>query len=47
MSDIEVHGLATRRFSLARDAFAANLASVADVGACFTATVEGETAVDL
>jgi len=47
MSDVEVHGLAGPRFASVRDVFAGNLASGADVGACFTATVEGETVVDL
>ena len=47
MSDVSVEGFAQPRFSAVREAFAANLASGADVGACFAATVEGETVVDL
>src|SRR5271154_3461659 len=47
MSDVRVEGFAQPRFSAVRDAFAANLASGADVGACFAATLEGETVVDL
>jgi CubicO group peptidase (beta-lactamase class C family) len=47
MSDIQVGGLAQPRFSAVRAVFEANLASGEDVGASFTATVEGETVVDL
>src|SRR5579859_4625802 len=47
MSDIAVEGFAQPRFSAVRDAFAANLTSGADVGACFAATLEGELVVDL
>ena len=47
MSDVTIHGFAQPRFAAVRDAFAANLAGGADVGACFAATVEGETVVDL
>jgi CubicO group peptidase (beta-lactamase class C family) len=47
MTETMTSGFAQERFAPVRDAFAANLASGADVGACFTATVEGETVVDL
>ncbi|KRB52145.1 serine hydrolase domain-containing protein [Phenylobacterium sp. Root700] len=40
-------GFAHDRFSPVREAFDANLASGADVGAAFCATLEGETVVDL
>src|SRR5258708_23484552 len=42
-----VDGFVRDRFAAVRDAFEANLASGADVGASFCATVEGETVVDL
>src|ERR1700675_726748 len=47
MSEVRVEGFAQPRFAPVRDAFAANLASGADVGACFAATVDGETVADL
>ncbi|HEY3950705.1 serine hydrolase domain-containing protein [Phenylobacterium sp.] len=47
MADGSVQGLAEARFAPVRAAFEANLASGADVGACFCATVEGEIVVDL
>src|SRR5271165_4030395 len=47
MADGSVGGFTQDRFAPVRAAFEANLASGADVGACFTATVEGETVVDL
>jgi CubicO group peptidase (beta-lactamase class C family) len=47
MADGSVGGFTKDRFAPVREAFEANLASGADVGACFTATVEGETVVDL
>ncbi len=47
MTETTIGGFAEDRFAPVRDAFAANLASGADVGACFTATVNGETVVDL
>src|SRR5271165_4775643 len=47
MTEPTVGGFAQERFAAVRDAFAANLASGADVGACFAATVDGETVVDL
>ena len=47
MTEAAVGGYAQNRFAAVREAFAANLASGADVGACFAATVEGETVVDL
>ena len=42
-----VDGFVRDRFAAVRNAFEANLASGADVGASFCATVEGETVVDL
>jgi CubicO group peptidase (beta-lactamase class C family) len=42
-----VEGFARAEFSEAREAFEANLANGADVGASFCATVEGETVVDI
>jgi CubicO group peptidase (beta-lactamase class C family) len=47
MADGSVGGFTQDRFAPVREAFAANLASGADVGASFCATVEGETVVDL
>lgn len=47
MADGSVGGFTRDRFAPVRTAFEANLASGADLGACFTATVEGETVVDL
>jgi len=47
MADGSVSGFTQDRFAGARAAFEANLASGADVGASFCATVEGETVVDL
>src|SRR5260221_11692672 len=47
MADGAVQGAVGERFSAAREAFEANLASGADVGACFCATLEGETVIDL
>jgi CubicO group peptidase (beta-lactamase class C family) len=47
MIDVRVGGFAQDRFSPVREAFAANLASGADVGASFVVTLEGETVVDL
>jgi CubicO group peptidase (beta-lactamase class C family) len=47
MPEVTVEGFAQPRFAPVRDVFAANLANGADVGACFAATVEGETVVDL
>jgi CubicO group peptidase (beta-lactamase class C family) len=47
MADGSVGGFARDKFKAAREAFAASLASGDDVGACFAATFEGETVVDL
>jgi len=47
MADGSVGGFARDRFADVKEGFAANLASGADVGASFAATVEGETVVDL
>lgn len=47
MGDIQVGGFAQERFAPVREAFAANLRSGADIGASFTATVDGETVVDI
>src|SRR5258706_5455071 len=44
---IHTAGFVADPFAAARDAFEANLARGADVGACFCATLEGETVVDL
>ena len=47
MGDTTVEGFVQDRFAAVREAFAANLESGADLGASFTATVEGETVVDI
>ena len=47
MADGSVQGFTHDRFAAVREAFERNLASGADVGASFCATVEGETVVDL
>lgn len=47
MTATTVSGYCDPRFTGARDAFAANFTSGADVGACFSATLNGETVVDL
>jgi CubicO group peptidase (beta-lactamase class C family) len=47
MADGSVGGFTRDKFAGVRAAFEGNLASGADLGACFTATVEGETVVDL
>ena len=47
MADAAMGGFAQARFAPVHAAFEANLASGADVGASFCATVEGETVVDL
>jgi CubicO group peptidase (beta-lactamase class C family) len=47
MTDVAVAGIADSKFDAVREAFEANLASGADLGASFCATVEGETVVDL
>ena len=47
MADSSTQGFVQDRFAPVRGAFEANLASGADVGASFCATVEGETVVDL
>ena len=47
MADGSVQGFTHDRFAPVRAQFEANLASGADVGASFCATVEGETVVDL
>ncbi|MBA4011142.1 MAG: serine hydrolase [Phenylobacterium sp.] len=47
MADGAVQGLDHDKYAGARTAFEANLASGADIGASFCATVEGETVVDL
>ncbi len=43
----EVHGFVPEKFGAVRDVLAANLASGADVGACFTAMLDGEVLVDI
>ena len=47
MADGSTAGFTTDRFAKVRGAFDANLASGADIGASFCATLEGETVVDL
>jgi CubicO group peptidase (beta-lactamase class C family) len=47
MADGSVGGFARDRYAPVREVFEANLASGADVGASFCATVEGEIVVDL
>nr|QQZ48671.1 beta-lactamase family protein [Phenylobacterium glaciei] len=47
MADGSVRGFTADNYSKVREAFQANLASGADVGASFCATVDGETVVDL
>ena len=47
MPESTVHGFVADKFSSVRDAFEANLASAADVGASCCVTLEGETVVDL
>ena len=47
MPESTVHGFAADEFNAVRDAFEANLASGADVGASCCATLEGETIIDL
>src|SRR5205809_1855749 len=47
MADGSVQGVTGERFAPVREAFEANFASGADVGASFCATLEGETVVDL
>ena len=47
MADGSVLGFSDDKFAAVSDLFEANLASGADLGASFTATVDGETVVDL
>jgi CubicO group peptidase (beta-lactamase class C family) len=47
MRDIPIGGHADEKFAGVRDAFIANIASGADVGASVAITVDGETVVDL
>jgi CubicO group peptidase (beta-lactamase class C family) len=47
MPESTVHGFVADKFGSVRDAFEANFASAADVGASCCATLEGETVVDL
>lgn len=47
MADGSVGGFTNDRFAAAREGFEANLASGADVGASFAATLEGETVIDI
>src|SRR6195952_2438334 len=47
MADGSVGGFTRDKFGAVREAFEANLASGADLGASFCSTVEGETVVDL
>ncbi|MGZ3375987.1 MAG: serine hydrolase domain-containing protein [Phenylobacterium sp.] len=47
MADGSVAGFTQDKFAPVREAFEANFASGADVGACFCATQDGETVVDI
>jgi len=47
MTDNMVHGSSQDRFAHVRDIMAASLASGADVGASFCATIDGETVIDI
>src|SRR5579872_912442 len=47
MADGSVGGFTQDKFAPVREAFEANLAGGADVGASFCATVDGETVVDI
>ena len=47
MVDSSTDGYASDTYEPARDSFATNLSTGADVGAAFCATVDGETVVDL
>ncbi len=47
MADGSVGGFTHDKFAAAREGFEANLASGADVGASFAATLEGETVIDI
>ena len=47
MADVTIGGFADEKFAGVREAFERNLSSGADVGACFCATIEGETVIDL
>ncbi len=47
MADGSVQGLVEERFAPVREQFERNLSSGEDIGACFCATLEGETVVDL
>jgi CubicO group peptidase (beta-lactamase class C family) len=44
---VEVHGHCDERFGAVRDAFIANFASGAEIGACAAVTLDGESVVDL
>ena len=43
----EIHGTCDERFEGVRTAFASNFSNLGDVGACVSATIDGETMVDL
>src|SRR5450755_4082098 len=47
MADGSVQGFTNEKYAPVRAAFEANLASGADLGASFCATLEGETVVDI
>jgi CubicO group peptidase (beta-lactamase class C family) len=47
MADGAAHGFTQDRYAAVRATFESNLSSGADVGACFCATLEGETVVDI
>ena len=44
---MNIEGVCDARFERVRDAFARNFSERGDVGACFAATLEGETVVDI
>jgi CubicO group peptidase (beta-lactamase class C family) len=46
-ASIEIHGTCDDRFEAVRAAFSANFETLADVGASVSATIDGETVVDL
>ncbi len=47
MTTVTAHGFAQDRFSGVREAFEANLNNGADIGAGYTATLNGETVIDI
>jgi CubicO group peptidase (beta-lactamase class C family) len=47
MTTVTAHGMAQDRFIGVRQTFEANLNNDADIGAAYTATLNGETVIDL